>query len=87
MCTGSCSAMDSTADPDLDEDIKPKEYSGEIEIPNLSEEHEVDEVDVIVTVKKSSSESQSLKSLIHKVAPDMIRRQLSVYLKSLREGI
>ena len=85
--TGTCSALDVASDPDLDDDIEVKEYSGEIEIPNLSEEHEADEIDVIVTAKKNTKESRKLKELVHRVAPGMIRGQLSNYLKSLREGI
>ena len=41
-------------DDDSDEDDKdtksPKEYSGEIEIPNLSEENEPEDIDVSVCV-------------------------------------
>ncbi len=79
---GSCNPPNSTVDCD-DES---KEYSGEIEIPNLSEENDIDDVDIIVTAKKSSREANKLKELAHKIAPKIVREQLSLYLESMREG-
>ncbi len=46
----------------------------------------MDAVDVIVTAKKSSRDATKLKELTHKVAPKIIREQLSAYLKTMREG-
>ncbi len=80
---GSCHPPNSTVD--CDDEIK--EYSGEIEIPNLSEENDMDDVDIIVTAKKSSQEATKLKMLAHKMAPKIVREQLSVYLESMREGM
>lgn len=62
-----------------------KKFSGEIEIPNLSEENDIDEINVIVTVTKVSKTSQKLKELVHKVAPDTIRDQLAEYVRCLKE--
>lgn len=81
--SGSCQPPSSAEDPD----IEAKEYEGEIEIPNLSEENDMEDVDVIVTAKKSSRDATKLKELTHKMAPKMIREQLSTYLKTMTEGI
>lgn len=80
---GSCQPPSSEQDPD----IELKEYEGEIEIPNLSEENDMDDVDVIVTAKKSSRDATKLKELTHRVAPKIVREQLSNYLKTMREGM
>ena len=47
----------------------------------------MDDVDIIVTAKKSSQEATKLKMLAHKMAPKIVREQLSVYLESMREGM
>lgn len=58
---------------------------GQIKIPNLSEENEVDEVDVQVTADKSDRDSDELKQFMYNVGRDKIRDQLGVYLVDLRE--
>lgn len=46
----------------------------------------MDDIDVVVTAKKSSKDAIQLKELVHKVAPGIIREQLAIYIKSMREG-
>lgn len=60
--------------------------TGEIEIPNLSDENEMEEVDVIVTVEQSNkTNSQIMKGMVHKMAPEVIRGKLQEYLRCLKE--
>ncbi|XP_020623589.1 activator of 90 kDa heat shock protein ATPase homolog 1-like [Orbicella faveolata] len=62
-----------------------KVWKGNIEIPNLSEEHDVGEVNVLVTTEKSSDESYQLKEMVRSVGPELIREKLSQYIKELRQ--
>jgi activator of HSP90 ATPase len=65
---------------------KEGEVKGEIEIPNLSDENEVEEVDVVVTVENSTKDSsQVLKGMVHRMAPEVIRSKLQEYLRCLKE--
>lgn len=47
----------------------------------------MEDVDVVVTANKSSGDAIKLKELVHKQAPKIIREQLAIYLKSMREGM
>ncbi|XP_049866884.1 activator of 90 kDa heat shock protein ATPase homolog 1-like [Pectinophora gossypiella] len=58
---------------------------GEIQIPNLSEENDVSEVDMTVTIKSSGEEAQRVKAFMHNVGRNEIRKQLSEYIRSLKE--
>lgn len=58
---------------------------GEIEIPNLSEENDIGEVDITVTIKGSGEEAQRVKSFMHNYGRDEIRKQLKEYIRSLKE--
>ncbi|KPJ10114.1 Activator of 90 kDa heat shock protein ATPase-like 1 [Papilio machaon] len=58
---------------------------GEVHIPNLSEENDVSEVDMTVTIKGSGEEAQRVKSFMHNVGRDEIRKQLKEYIRSLKE--
>lgn len=58
---------------------------GEVHIPNLSEENDVSEVDMTVTIKGSGEEAQRLKAFMHNVGRDQIRKQLKEYIRSLKE--
>ena len=46
----------------------------------------MEDIDVVVTAKKSSKGALQLKELVHRVAPGIIREQLAIYIKSMREG-
>lgn len=62
-----------------------KKYKGKFEIPNLSEENEPDEVDVNVTVDKSTDDSYKIKEVMRKVGVPQIQLQLAKYIKQLKE--
>lgn len=61
-----------------------KVWKGKIEIPNLSEENEADELDVIVMADKSSGESFTLKEIVRSVGTKLIREKLGQYIKELK---
>lgn len=58
---------------------------GEVHIPNLSEENDVDEVDISVKIEGSSEQAQRVKTFMHNVGRDKIRTQLGEYIRSLKE--
>lgn len=62
-----------------------KVWKGKIEIPNLSEEHDVADVNVLVTTEKTSDESYQLKDMVRSVGAELIREKLSQYIKELRQ--
>lgn len=62
-----------------------KVWKGKIEIPNLSEEHDANEVDVLVTAEKSSDESYTLKEIVRSVGTNLVRDKLEQYIKELRQ--
>lgn len=62
-----------------------KKYKGKFEIPNLSEEHEPDEVDVNVTVDKNTDDAHKIKEVMRKVGTPQIQLQLAKYIKQLKE--
>ncbi|KAL9953979.1 hypothetical protein ACROYT_G041464 [Oculina patagonica] len=62
-----------------------KVWKGKIEIPNLSEEHDAEEVNVLVTADKSSDESYQLKEMVRSVGTGLIREKLAQYIKELRQ--
>lgn len=59
--------------------------NGEIHIPNLSEENDVSEVDMTVTIKGTGDEAQRVKAFMHNKGKDEIRKQLNEYIRSLKE--
>ena len=63
-------------------------YKGEIEIPNLSEEHLPEDVDINVTLKDGSTGSSAyeVKEFVRSEGIKEIRRQLTTYIRELREG-
>ncbi|KAJ9582485.1 hypothetical protein L9F63_003178 [Diploptera punctata] len=61
-----------------------KEAEGSINIPNLSEENDVSEVE-LVTMSKSSPEADKLKEFLMKEGRDIIREQLNKYVVALKE--
>lgn len=60
-------------------------HKGKINIPNLSEENDVDEIDIIVSINESNSESEMLKQFMYNVGRKCIREKLANYIKSLKE--
>ena len=39
-----------------------------------------------MTSKKSSKEALTLKALVHRLAPEMVREQVGEYIRMLKEG-
>lgn len=60
-------------------------YTGKVTIPNLSEENDLDEVEITITADDSSDESDRLKQFMYNVGRSQIRTQIGVYLHELRE--
>lgn len=60
-------------------------HKGKINIPNLSEENDLQEIDINVSVNESNDESELLKQFMYNVGRDRIRQQLGIYIKSLKE--
>jgi len=67
-------------------DASGKTYKGTIEIPNLSEEHEPQDVDITVTTSDSASFAETLKEFIRTKGVDKIREKLGQYSSGLRKG-
>uniref|UniRef100_A0A1B6E8U8 Activator of Hsp90 ATPase AHSA1-like N-terminal domain-containing protein n=1 Tax=Clastoptera arizonana TaxID=38151 RepID=A0A1B6E8U8_9HEMI len=61
------------------------EIEGKINIPNLSEENEVSEVEVVISLKESSSEGDIIKDFLYHDGRDKIREKLAIYISSLKE--
>jgi len=64
-----------------------KTYSGTIEIPNLSEEHSPEDVDVTVLTSDSSTCAGTLKDFIRVKGTDKIRQILGQYISDLKQGM
>ncbi|GFT15718.1 activator of 90 kDa heat shock protein ATPase homolog 1 [Nephila pilipes] len=61
------------------------EVKGTMEIPNLSEEHDMKDVDINVHLETTGPEADILKDMMRKTGGEVIRRQLSLYVNSLKE--
>ncbi|KAI4481907.1 hypothetical protein M0802_013853 [Mischocyttarus mexicanus] len=62
-----------------------KEIEGKINIPNLSEENDITEVDIEITLKDSTDEGEKVKHFLHTKGKKVIREQLKKYVSSLKE--
>lgn len=60
-------------------------HKGKATIPNLSEENDLDEVEITITVDESNDESEIIKQFMYNVGRDSIRKQLGLYIKELKE--
>lgn len=60
-------------------------FKGKATIPNLSEENELDDIEITITADESGDESERLKQFMYNVGRSKIRAQLGVYLRELRE--
>ena len=63
-----------------------KTYKGTIEIPNLSEEHSPEDVDITVLTDDRSENAATLKEFIRVKGADKIREQLGQYIAILKLG-
>ena len=59
-------------------------YKGQLEIPNLSEENDADDIDVIVSFKKDQQKCDKLKELMRLKGTEVIREKLQIYMDSLK---
>ncbi|WAR19880.1 AHSA1-like protein [Mya arenaria] len=62
-----------------------KKYKGKFDVPNLSEEHEPDEVDVTWTVDKETDDGYKLKEIMRTQGTPMVQQQFAKYIKMLKE--
>lgn len=58
---------------------------GKINIPNLSEENEISEVDISFSLKENSETGNILKDFLYKQGVERVRQQLAIYLRDLKE--
>ncbi|CAB0014342.1 unnamed protein product [Nesidiocoris tenuis] len=61
------------------------DYEGKIQIPNLSEENDLSEVEVLVTLKDSTPEGEVVKDFLHHQGCHNVRDKLGEYVRSLKE--
>nr|CAG4644128.1 EOG090X09QT [Lepidurus arcticus] len=62
------------------------DIQGTVHIPNLSEEHDAQEVDVDIAVTKGSGpEADAVKEMLRTKGTKLIRDKLALYIKSLKE--
>ncbi|XP_046620108.1 activator of 90 kDa heat shock protein ATPase homolog 1 [Neodiprion virginianus] len=67
------------------EDSGEETIAGKINIPNLSEENDVSEVDIEITLKDSTDKGEAVKHFLHTKGKDTIREKLHQYVSSLKE--
>lgn len=60
-------------------------YKGKVTIPNLSEENDLDDIDITISIDESCDESERLKQFMYNIGRSQIRSQIGVYLCELRE--
>lgn len=67
------------------------EFKGKFEVPNLSEENGVEDLEVIITMEDTSSDALKLKEHMHKKGSKLIVAKLGSYIEDLKtefsEGI
>lgn len=61
------------------------EHEGKIKIPNLSEENDISEIEISVTLKESNPEGEIIKEYLHHQGSEKIREKLALYISSLKE--
>lgn len=62
-----------------------EQIEGKINIPNLSEENDISEVDIEITLKNSTDAGENVKHFLHTKGKDVIREKLRKYVSSLKE--
>lgn len=68
----------------LNETDPKTKVDGKITIPNLSEENDLDEIDITVTVDESNEKSELLKQFMYTIGRTRIREQIGKYMSSLK---
>lgn len=62
-----------------------KKVEGTINVPNLSEENDISEIDIEITLKDSTEEGEVVKHFLHTKGKEAIREKLRQYVSSLKE--
>ncbi|GLV31823.1 uncharacterized protein CBL_07583 [Carabus blaptoides fortunei] len=60
-------------------------HEGKVTIPNLSEENDVTEVEITVTLKDNDEEGEIVKQVMHTMGKEKIRERLSDYISGLKQ--
>uniref|UniRef100_A0A182MLW4 Activator of Hsp90 ATPase AHSA1-like N-terminal domain-containing protein n=1 Tax=Anopheles culicifacies TaxID=139723 RepID=A0A182MLW4_9DIPT len=61
-----------------------EEVTGKVTIPNLSEENDVNEVELTVTLDSSNPASEKMKLFMYNVGREKLRNQLGTYIRELK---
>lgn len=61
------------------------ETTGTLTIPNLSEENDIEDIEVTVTIDESNETSENIKTFMYNYGRNKIREQMHTYIKDLRE--
>lgn len=67
----------------LDDESKTK-VNGKVFCPNLSEENDLDEIDISINVEESNEKSEVVKQFMYTVGRTKIREQIGKYMSSLK---
>lgn len=58
---------------------------GTATIPNLSEENDIDDIEVTISIEESNEQSEKIKTFMYNVGRAKLRQQLEGYVSGLRE--
>ncbi|KAF7264947.1 hypothetical protein GWI33_021894 [Rhynchophorus ferrugineus] len=61
------------------------DHKGTIKVPNLSEENEMSDLDIQISLTDPDDEGQKLKQIMYKQGREVVREQLSKYVASLKQ--
>lgn len=64
---------------------EPVNHNGKATIPNLSEENDLDEIEITITIDENNKDSDKLKQFMYHTGRKKIREQIGVYLKELKD--
>ncbi|XP_018320951.1 activator of 90 kDa heat shock protein ATPase homolog 1 [Agrilus planipennis] len=60
-------------------------HKGKVTVPNLSEENDVSELDIQISVKDNEEEGEVLKEIMQSVGKEFVKEKLGNYITSLKE--
>uniref|UniRef100_A0A336LKJ5 CSON009954 protein n=1 Tax=Culicoides sonorensis TaxID=179676 RepID=A0A336LKJ5_CULSO len=58
---------------------------GKASIPNLSEENDIDEVEITISIDESNELNERIKAFMYNIGRDKIREKLEAYVKTLKQ--
>lgn len=58
---------------------------GKVNVPNLSEENDINELDISFSLKENYEDANVIKSFLRQVGCDKVREKLEIYIKELKE--